>query len=564
MRGSHSLLLSAALLVAFGIPAREAAAFCGFYVGGADATLYNNATMVVLMREGTRTVLSMQNNYQGPPERFAMVVPVPIVLQKENVKTLPREIFARVDRLAAPRLVEYWEQDPCPPPAPPPMPMRAMKPSAKGAAAPMADAAAPLGVKIEAQFTVAEYEIVILSAQDSMGLDTWLRREGYTIPKGAEPYRRPYVQQGMKFFVAKVDPKKVTFDKGQAMLSPLRFHYDTETFALPVRLGLMNSAGTQDLIVHVLAKQTRYEVANFDNVSIPTNLDVADDVRRRFGEFYAALFDKTLEKNPGAVVTEYSWDASSCDPCPTPPLSPGDLMTLGADALPEAGTVPPPVAGGPPVGPPPVPMPMPGPRRWGGSGCVVTRLHARYRKDALADDLVFRAAAPIVGGREFVRGEGGKLEEGAQSDRINNFQARYAIRHPWTGPIACKNPRRGVWGGPPAGVAGDTRPTPATDLAFAPRGQVALGALLPKGGEDAALRTSVLLAKGTPLPKLPEPAPAQPVEPGGAPKPASRLELPPGEGGCAGCRIGSGGTTELAALALASALAALVARRRRR
>ena len=42
-----------------------------------------------------------------------MIVPVPVVLQEENVKTLPPEIFARVDKLAAPRLVEYWEQDPC-------------------------------------------------------------------------------------------------------------------------------------------------------------------------------------------------------------------------------------------------------------------------------------------------------------------------------------------------------------------------------------------------------------------------------------------------------------------
>jgi hypothetical protein len=67
---------------------RAADAFCGFYVSGADAKLFNNATMVVLMREGTKTVLSMQNNYQGPPEDFAMVVPVPVVLQKENVKTL--------------------------------------------------------------------------------------------------------------------------------------------------------------------------------------------------------------------------------------------------------------------------------------------------------------------------------------------------------------------------------------------------------------------------------------------------------------------------------------------
>ena len=59
-------------------------AFCGFYVAGADQKLFNNATTVVLMREGTRTVLSMQNNYQGPPENFAMVVPVPVVLHSKQ------------------------------------------------------------------------------------------------------------------------------------------------------------------------------------------------------------------------------------------------------------------------------------------------------------------------------------------------------------------------------------------------------------------------------------------------------------------------------------------------
>src|SRR5580658_8555263 len=94
----------------------DARAFCGFYVSGADARLTNNATQVVLMRDGTRTVLSMQNGYQGPPQDFAMVIPVPVVLQKENVKTLERGVFDRIDKLTAPRLVEYWEQDPGPRP----------------------------------------------------------------------------------------------------------------------------------------------------------------------------------------------------------------------------------------------------------------------------------------------------------------------------------------------------------------------------------------------------------------------------------------------------------------
>ena len=102
---------------------------------------------------------------------------------------------------------------------------------------------ARLGVTIEAEFTVAEYDIVILSAKDSGGLDKWLRKNEYNIPKGANAVLRPYVEQNTKFFVAKVDSKKVKFRDGKAVLSPLRFHYDAPTFTLPVRLGLLNSAG---------------------------------------------------------------------------------------------------------------------------------------------------------------------------------------------------------------------------------------------------------------------------------------------------------------------------------
>src|SRR4029077_19892593 len=102
----------------------------------------------------------------------------------------------------------------------------------------------------EAMFEVGEYDVVVLSASDSSGLETWLHDNHYNIPNGASEVLMPYVVNGMKFFVAKVDPQRVTFADGQAVLSPLRFHYDTQDFTLPVRLGLLNSQGTQDLIVN--------------------------------------------------------------------------------------------------------------------------------------------------------------------------------------------------------------------------------------------------------------------------------------------------------------------------
>jgi uncharacterized protein (TIGR03382 family) len=422
----------------------------------------------------------MQNAYQGPLEAFALVIPVPQVLQEADVKTLPREVFAKVDGMGAPRLVEYWEQDPCASERRHPMAMRS-----RGAGAPAPEgrakqASADYGVTIEAQFEVGEYQIVILSARDSTGLDGWLRVSGYQIPAGAEPLLRPYVEGGMKFFVAKVDPSKVTFDHdGRAQLSPLRFHYDHDEFVLPIRLGLANSSGKQDLIVNILSPEGRFEVANYPNATIPTNLDVRDDVRGRFGEFYAALFDRTVERHPGAVVTEYAWDASTCDPCPGPNLDGRDFATLGADVLGGGAAV---ASRG---------------RRPGG-GMVLTRLHARYGREDVPDDLVFQIAPPIVGGREHViDAQTGQLEEGAREDRLNNFQGRYAIRHAWTGPIECDNPRRGRWGGPPRGerYAGPVAPAGA-ELAFAPRGGVQLARMVTRDIPELGIKAAGLAGHG--------------------------------------------------------------------
>jgi hypothetical protein len=459
------------LFAALALPA-PALAFCGFFVSGADAELYNDATQVVLMRKDQRTVMTISNNYRGPTEDFAMVVPVPTVLQESQVKTLSRDIFKKIDALSAPRLVEYWEQDPCY--VPRPVKRRSMKSGrARPSMARAPGAPSDLGVTIEAQFQVGEYKIVILSADDSGGLDTWLRRENYNIPKGAGEALAPYVKSGMKFFVAKVDIKKVFRDANDTVvLSPLRFDYDSPDLRLPVRLGLLNAKGAQDLLIYLLHPKSRFEAANYKNVFIPSNLEVLDEVRKSFGAFYVQLFDQTLAKAGGkAIVTEYAWQTSSCDPCPVPPLTPADIYTLGGDVF---GT-----GGGGAIRQPRRPQrkgrrarrpdrsrPYFGPS----SNWVLTRLHTRYSKETLSEDIVFRPAPPVVGGR----GSAGRSTEApgeAKRAGTNNFQGRYIIRHYWEGKVSCESPNWGRWGGPPTG---GKQLKMASDLANAPRGTVKL------------------------------------------------------------------------------------------
>ncbi len=534
MKTLHSTLtltgtLSALMLGTVSMPTSTAQAFCGFYVSGAEASLYNDATLVVLMREGRRTVLSMQNNYEGPPDDFALVIPVPEVLQEENVKTLPKDIFRRVDNLAAPRLVEYWEQDPCSPRI---YEESVMMPFMTGAPsrAVQRKGGDDLGVTVEAEFEVAEYNIVVLSARDSGGLDTWLRQENYNIPEGAEPVLAPYVAQGTKFFVAKVDSERVTFRNGRAVLSPIRVHYDSDDFSLPVRLGLLNSKGSQDLLVHVLARGQRYQTANYDNTTVPTNLRVDNSVRTDFGGYYEALFQGVVKSKPNTVVTEYAWSAESCDPCPTSPLNQGELMTLGADVLPGSTS-----NSDNPIGR----------RGFPGGGWVLTRMHYRYDAQSLDEDLIFEPAPPIIGGRGTPNREGKMAEQTAEPSGMNNFQGRYIITHPWEGEVTCENPIRGEWGGPPGSNQPFSTPMGAGSALNEP---VQNARSLVKGKTLQQLTVDNLKAFGI-APDEPKPTETK----GGVDNNHStESKVPPatakGRGGCASCSVGNSGSQDFTLL----------------
>jgi len=311
------------------LAAAPAAAFCGFYVKDRQVEdLKSRASRAVLLRDGTTTVLSMQSSYEGPVEDFALIVPVPSSIGPADVRTLDAEVFERLDALTSPRLVEYWEQEP-------------MCPSAGGVGFGTIGygyGAGGIGgrVTIEAQFAVGEYDVVVLGASESDGLVSWLQAQGYQLPRGAEAVLRPYVERGMRFFAAKVDVDRVRFENGRALLSPLRIRYDSEQLALPIRLGTLASPGKQDLVVHVISREGRYEVANRPNVQVPTNLEVRAATKGRFRSFYESLLDHVWSERPTSVVTEYAWSATTCDPCPGPTMSADDITTFGGDLLAEA------------------------------------------------------------------------------------------------------------------------------------------------------------------------------------------------------------------------------------
>ncbi|MEL7228206.1 MAG: DUF2330 domain-containing protein, partial [Cyanobacteria bacterium J06576_12] len=148
--------------------AQPAHAFCGFYVAKADTDLYNKASEVAIARDGNHTILTMANDFQGDVSDFAMVVPVPTVIQESQVDVADPAILTRLDDFSAPRMVEYFDDDPC-------QAIylyqqdvwRQSPPLARSAPSSSPESARALGVTIEDRFSVGEYDILILSAQES-------------------------------------------------------------------------------------------------------------------------------------------------------------------------------------------------------------------------------------------------------------------------------------------------------------------------------------------------------------------------------------------------------------
>ena len=384
--------LMSALLVG---SAGAAFGFCGFYVAQADTDLFNQASKVVIARDGERTVLTMVNDYQGEASEFAMVVPIPTFLTEDQIHVGDMATIDHLDAYTAPRLVEYFDPDPCRQVRRERFRMLSKAVPEAAPAAVMESAAADLGVTIEASYTVGEYDILILSAEESDGLETWLRQNRYQVPDGASRILGSYLRQDMRFFVAKVN-LEAQAESGFQLLRPLQIAFESPKFMLPIRLGTLNADGPQDLFVFLLSRTGRIETTNYRTVRLPTGDELPPYVQADFSDFYRDMFSRQVEKHRmKTVFLEYAWDMSWCDPCAADPLSSEQLRSLGAFWV------------------------EPGAARGDARDAFVTRLHLRYTAETFPEDLRFQ-------------------ETGDRS----NFQGRYVLRHPWTGkPSQCRAAR---------------------------------------------------------------------------------------------------------------------------
>ncbi|MCB9170726.1 MAG: DUF2330 domain-containing protein [Flavobacteriales bacterium] len=376
--------------------AQQGLAFCGFYVAKADATLFNDRSEIILVRDGQRTTITMSNDFKGDVRDFAMVVPVPTVLREQDIRVVDRSLFDQLDAYSAPRLVEYYDANPCQRWDYAVMDELDRAPMAGAAMKEVREeqSARSRGVTIEARYSIGEYDILILSAKESEGLKDWLIENGYRIPATANEVLDPYIKDHLKFFVVKVDLERMQ-DMGFEFLRPIQVSFESDRFMLPIRLGMANSKGEQDMIVYAFTRTGRVECANYRTVDLPTDRHIPLYVKDRFGEFYRDLFKRHYEREGRHIVTlEYAWNVTpswngvKCDPCVGPPPLTAQLTQAGVDWV--------------------------GPNGGANGNVFFTRLHVRYARADFPQDLLFQVTPDQ-----------------------QQFQGRYILTHPAQGDLSC-------------------------------------------------------------------------------------------------------------------------------
>jgi hypothetical protein len=379
-------------------------ACCGLYVARTEANPYDRGARVVLARDGERTVMTVVNDYAGEPTEFAMLVPVPAVLERDQVHLGENAPLDRLDAYTAARLHEQFDPDPC-----------QMIQSEAAARARVAEAAPSerrertRGVRIESRYAIGEYEIVMPSAAQGAAPAAWLREEGYALSEDAAAMLASYVRRGMSFFLVKTTLRERT-GAGYDTLRPLQVAFESSELSLPIRLDAPNVAGPRDLIIYALTRARRVEAANYPTVTMPTDVEVPAFVMDDPERFHAAVVDAQVARSVAdTVFLEYAGDLNACDPCTADPPSDEELRALGVfwelrETEPQGVFSP---------DDPQRSIALPRARN-----VFVTRLRLRQGDGAFPEDLVLRETA----------------------DRAS-FQSRYLLRHAWEGATACEAAR---------------------------------------------------------------------------------------------------------------------------
>jgi len=275
------LLLASAPLLA-GAP-RAAHACGGCLAPPATVTTVNAHRMAISLSPG-RTTLWDQIRYDGAPEDFVWILPVPS--PKTTIELAPAAFFDELDGNTAPLVLP--------------------KASSGGPSVGCGgggDTAADLGpdgdVIVYATGVVGPYETLTIGSEDPDALYGWLLDHDYQVTAETAKTMDGYIDKGNLFVILRLAP-----EQGTEAMQPVRVSYPGYMATFPLEMVKVGASGVLSLSLWVIAEQ-RYEAYNYGNATIDEKRLVYDWIDSSSN--YDEVFRQALDKAGGrAWITEYA------------------------------------------------------------------------------------------------------------------------------------------------------------------------------------------------------------------------------------------------------------------
>ncbi len=199
----------------------------------------------IIVHDAGREDLLLQVKYEGPPEEFGWLIPVPSLpkVEKGSMKCFyelsrftQKQLGSTVATLSAGRSKGEDEN-----------------------------------VKVIETKTVGAYEIAVLSAKNAGSLEQWLKTHGFSLPEDKSGIIESYLKKQWYFIAVRVGAMELSVPEKQNLqrklatgeLHPLQISFPSEKCIFPLKISALNGKPSE-VSLYIIARELLVEKAIFD------------------------------------------------------------------------------------------------------------------------------------------------------------------------------------------------------------------------------------------------------------------------------------------------------------
>ncbi len=250
--------------------------------------------------DGTITTF-VEISYVGLAEQFAWVLPIPHVIDADDVATTDASFFDSLESMTSPQF-SFFDSS-----------IQAQ--SSRGCGTFLSpqssedsdfDMDEDSDVNVVDEFSVGPFALQILRGNSGEALQTWLTDNGYDLPDAAEAPLQAYVDGGMAFMGVKLIPGEVE----EGPIDTLAFTYTSGAPMIPLLLTGIAAVPDMPILTYVVADEPMQLGGGYANVDIDF-----DAVRPATGEFqtsYVPMVRSAVDAAGGrGFVLEWAGETDS-------------------------------------------------------------------------------------------------------------------------------------------------------------------------------------------------------------------------------------------------------------